>query len=55
MTTDESWTYGYCESCLRNAHEKVKMVKIKIKSGDPEGKHSKEMWVCTQCGSTRWL
>ena len=50
-----SWTYGMCGSCLQNSHEEVKMVRDKIVSGDPEGKHSQEMWCCPVCGFTRLL
>jgi hypothetical protein len=31
------------------------MVKEKIISGDPEGKYSKELWVCPICGFSREL
>jgi len=52
MTT---WTYEICECCLNNSHEKVKMVKEKLISGDLEGKYSDELWVCPVCGSTKKL
>ncbi len=51
----ESWTYEICESCLNNSHEKVKMIKEKIISGDPEGKYSQELWCCPVCGFSRLL
>lgn len=51
----KTWTYGVCESCLKNAHEKVKMVKQMIISGNPNVISSKEMWVCPVCGSCRKL
>lgn len=55
MTMTEKWTYGYCETCMKNAYENVKMVKSKFVSGDPKGTHSKEMWVCPKCGSSKEL
>ncbi len=39
------WEFKVCSFCLKNAHEKVIMVKQKI-----EGK---EVWVCPKCGSLR--
>jgi RNase P subunit RPR2 len=55
MTITKTWTYGYCESCSKNSHEKIKTVRERIVSGDPEGKYSEETWVCPQCGSTKRL
>lgn len=49
------WTYEHCEICLKNAHEKVKMNKSVMRSTDPEGKFSVEMWACPKCGSTKRL
>ena len=46
MTLTRTWTYGVCESCLKNSHENVKMIKEKVVSGDLEGKYSEEIWVC---------
>jgi len=51
----KTWTYGYCETCMKNSHENVKAVREKLISGDPEGKCSGETWVCPQCGSTKRL
>ncbi|MEM5794457.1 MAG: hypothetical protein QXS48_00520 [Candidatus Aenigmatarchaeota archaeon] len=53
--TGWTWTFGFCETCLKNSHEKVKLVKRKIVSGDLEGKYSKEFWVCPVCGATKRL
>jgi len=50
-----TWTFSICEICLKNSHEKVKLVRKKIISGDPEGKYSKEFWVCPVCGATKRL
>jgi len=50
-----TWTFGFCEACLKNSHKKIKMVKRKIVSGDPKGNYSKEMWVCPECGATKEL
>ena len=49
------WTYGICESCLKNSHKKVKMKRQKIVSGDEEGKYVRELWVCPHCGATKRL
>ena len=55
MTIAKTWTYGYCENCLKNSHEKVKVLREKLISGDHEGKYSEETWVCPVCGSTKRL
>ncbi|MEM5829152.1 MAG: hypothetical protein QW040_01150 [Candidatus Aenigmatarchaeota archaeon] len=47
-----SWTFGICESCLKNLHEKVKMEKIVMISD--EGK-KEEVWCCPVCGATKKL
>lgn len=47
-----SWTFGTCESCLKNSHEEVKMKKILLVSDD--GK-KEEMWCCPVCGATKRL
>lgn len=44
-----TWTYGVCESCLKNAGERVEMARECIGSGCPE------FFVCPQCGSTKRL
>ncbi len=49
----KNWTYGVCEVCLNNSHERVCMVKENIVSGDPAGSICKEFWVCPVCGYTR--
>jgi rubredoxin len=49
----EKWTYGYCETCMKNAHEKVKMIKSNFASGNPNDTQVKEMWVCPKCGSSK--
>ena len=43
------WNYGLCESCLKNAGDKVKMVKERI------GHSPDEHFVCPQCGATKRL
>ena len=48
-----TWTYAICETCLKNSHKKVKMVRQNLVSADTEGKRSKEVWVCPVCGSTK--
>lgn len=55
MEIVKSWEYEICETCLRNLHKKVKMVRSIIVSGDIKGKCKKSMWVCVECGSTRLL
>ena len=55
MTISRTWTYGTCEICLKNSHEKVKMVKERVVSGDIEGKYSEEIWCCPVCGATKKL
>lgn len=56
MTTlARTWTYRLCETCLKNSHEKVEMIKEEIKSTDVDSSFSKEMWVCPVCGSTKRL
>ncbi|MEM5843655.1 MAG: hypothetical protein QXX07_00375 [Candidatus Aenigmatarchaeota archaeon] len=50
-----TWTFGFCETCLKNSHEKVKLVRRRIISGDLEGKCSREFWVCPICGATKRL
>jgi hypothetical protein len=46
---DGKWTYGHCESCMKNAREKIKMIREKIDENSPV------MFVCPQCGSTKKL
>lgn len=53
-TIDRSWTYGVCESCLRNAHEKHEMQREFLVDTKDETKKV-EVWVCPACGSTRRL
>lgn len=55
MSLVKTWTYGICEFCLKNSHEKVKMVKERVVSGDLEGKYSEEVWCCPVCGATKKL
>jgi hypothetical protein len=55
MEIVRSWEYEICETCLRNARKRVRMVKWIVVSGDAKGKHKKEMWICVECGSTRLL
>lgn len=55
MSLTRTWTYGTCESCLKNSHEKVKMVEEVVVSGDLEGKFSEKIWVCPVCGATKKL
>jgi len=51
--TGRTWSCGICQSCWKNSHEEVKMIREKIVSGDIEGKYSKEVYVCPVCGFTR--
>jgi hypothetical protein len=40
---------------MKNAHEKVKMVRESLVSGNPNDKNSSEVWACPKCGSTKTL
>ena len=51
---DGQWTYGHCESCMKNLQYKVKMFKEKLIHVNPAEK-TKEVWVCPVCGSTKKL
>lgn len=53
--TCKTWTCGVCESCLKNAHEEIKMIEQTIISGDPKEIFSKEIFVCPKCGATKTL
>ncbi|MCS7105887.1 MAG: hypothetical protein NZ942_01040 [Candidatus Aenigmarchaeota archaeon] len=53
--TGFTWTFGFCETCFKNSHKKVKLVRRKIISGDAESKNSKGLWVCPACGATKKL
>lgn len=44
-----NWNYGVCESCLKNAGDKIRMLRESIADG------SGEFFVCPQCGSTKRL
>lgn len=44
-----SWNHRFCESCLKNAGEKIEMVVDKIGPG------LGEFFVCPQCGATKRL
>ena len=55
MTLSRTWTYGICETCLKNSHEKVEMVREKVVSGDIEGRYSEEIWICPVCGASKRL
>jgi hypothetical protein len=55
MIRKEFWLYGLCDSCFKNAHEKVRMVREKIASGDTMASNSQDTWVCTKCGATKRL
>lgn len=46
-----NWNYGFCETCVKNAHERVRMVKERI---DPSHRKT-EFFVCPECGSTKRL
>jgi len=50
-----TWTCGICQSCLKNSHKEVKIIKEKVISGDVKGMYSKEIYVCPVCGFTREL
>ena len=41
------WNYGTCESCLKNAGDKIKMLRECIAGA------CTEMFVCPQCGATK--
>ena len=43
------WNYGFCENCMKNAGDKVVMVREKIEEASPK------FFVCPQCGSTKRL
>jgi hypothetical protein len=49
-----NWTYGLCETCMKNLHEEVKMERILISSTDDSDK-SEQMWCCPLCGATKRL
>ncbi|MCD6403088.1 MAG: hypothetical protein J7K98_02035 [Candidatus Aenigmarchaeota archaeon] len=49
------WNYRICEVCLKNAHERVVMVREVLVSADIKGDNKKEMWVCPKCGATKFL
>jgi len=55
MTKGGTWTYGYCEMCMKNAHEKVKMNREVLSSGNPDDKNFSDCWSCPKCGSTKRL
>ncbi|MEM5852812.1 MAG: hypothetical protein QXG39_01325 [Candidatus Aenigmatarchaeota archaeon] len=48
----KEWHFGLCESCLKNSHQEIKMIKISLTSD--EGK-TVEMWCCPVCGATKRL
>lgn len=48
-----TWNYGFCEHCIKNAHEKVKMKREETFSEDRT--YSEVWWVCPRCGSTKKL
>ena len=50
---NQTWTLGLCESCLKNAHEKVKVIREIVYSTDSNS--AEEMFVCPQCGATKRL
>lgn len=41
------WTYEYCESCMKNAGDKIKMIREGVDS------HLPNHFVCPQCGATK--
>jgi predicted RNA-binding Zn-ribbon protein involved in translation (DUF1610 family) len=45
-----NWTFSQCESCAKNAGDRVEMVKERI---DPS--HDTDHFVCPQCGATKRL
>jgi len=55
MTKGTTWTYSYCETCMKNFHETVKMIREKLASGNPDDKSGEEVWACPKCGSTKML
>lgn len=44
-----------CDICLRNAHQKVNMVKRVVVSTDEKGYWEKEMLLCPKCGNCKSL
>jgi len=55
MSIKGLWTYGFCESCLKNSHEKIEMVEQELFTGDSKGKYLGKIWVCPVCGATKSL
>ncbi len=45
-----SWTYRFCESCMKNSHVRNEMVREKL-ADDVQS----EMWICKICGATKGL
>lgn len=59
---DDDWHYGICSNCAHNSHEKIKMVKKKIKENGSSVKRGSfdcageiEVWICPICGYCREL
>ena len=50
-----NWEYSFCDYCLRNAHEKVAMVRQNLVSTFEDSKFSEEYWICPKCGSDKKL
>jgi len=48
---DRSWTFGVCESCLKNCHSRVKMVREVLRSEYSD--FEEEVWVCPKCGASK--
>jgi hypothetical protein len=55
LAEKRSWSYGFCEACLKNAHNAVNMIKRKYKTGNPNDTTEIEMWACPKCGSSKTL
>lgn len=51
-----SWSYKFCETCLKNSHEKIEMMREKVYPASTAAENSaEEMWCCPVCGSTKRL
>jgi rubrerythrin len=46
ISSHEQWTCGICETCVKNSHETVRMLRQKLAD-------DAESWVCPECGATK--
>lgn len=52
----DHWHFAICGSCLNNSHDRVEMIRKKIKStGNPDCEGEVELWICPVCGHCREL